>query len=983
MKKKLFKNLTIGFILLSLIFSQTGLASLGLFFEPKIAKAGIVPIAPQGTISLKKGWNLVSPADESLSKDYLQGCKIASGPWEWSPQLFKYQKTNTLSPLRGYWVRVDEDCDLSVGSRGGVTRKMGDRFGTQLKAGWNLIASTSNYSWEQIKGSCSLEIDWLFSAIGSAYGLWSPRANVEPFKGYWVKARSACSMSEPMIVFDDLISELIGENSSFNCYLSQGTPADSCDIARTITENGQEYCKYYDKPTCQKNTSGYYEWQCGTPKKDPKPGSDYNCTEKGWKKASDQGQLKIDLCNILGSLLSQLLGGFASDFTGDVIVGIFGEDIAKKVQGLVDFYFWLQAKGIDPVALAQNPSLFAEKLNVFIDAGVEALTNLAADAVKNFIVQFTAAMKIDPGIAQELGNFAAYLVKNGKQLANLPSPQDIGNFLLAYAQESASPLIQKALQVEKMINMIAAGLNAEAQAAKSQIIQAINGIPAAALQKIKEETNLNDQELNNIVGFVRFLIDNRNLTLQDVIKKTQADIETLWQQYVSSSGITLQKGIETIKNTAYVLAAQAANQLLGMIQINGKTIDPQLIQKTIAFIQYLVANRGFDLRNLSIEIERNGLSVLLSQSGISIDIDSQQLVKEAANFLSSQALNALQDNFNISPEMAKYMIDFLGYTINTQGKNITDFLNFKTSDFLATLKSYLSSRGQTMLSQIAIDFVTPYINQALQKLGVNIDPKLLAEIASFAKFLSETKNISLESLANYAKNQIEELLSEFASKQVEKLTGIPYDILNTIFRLIIQNNLINDIMHLDLMSIIKKLLINVEISGNFACPTDLLSAVCTLLNGNNWDSCSTGSLPINTNADPATHKVCLYDPTIKAASLGVCDVPNIYISILGQPIIQGIDIKVGPLAYRGTKLRLDMPTTNTIDWGDGSQKVSLYDASSNGGICHNYASGGAKNISAHCRFDLNVTLGGCSNGVPFGVQWPTLPSCPNTTINVP
>ena len=972
------KKITIIFILISLTISQTGLIYAGSFLSPKKALAGVVP-DPQGTISLKKGWNLISPSDETLSSTYLSGCRIASGPWEWNSALFKYQKVTTLKPLNAYWVRVDEDCSLSVGSTGQGNRS---EKSTTLKAGWNLVSSTTNYNWNQFKGTCQLDVNWLFEATGSDYKMLVPAANLEPFRGYWVKVKSACTITEPVVNFS--VENLLGIDSSFNCYLSQGSPSDTCDLARIIEENGTEYCRYYNNATCQKNSSGYYQWSCGEPKKDPRPGENYQCTEKGWKEnptdQSDQEALKLDLCNITSSIISSLLGSFAKDFSGEVIVGLFGEDIAKKVQGLVDFYFWLQAKGINIQQAISDPDYFAENLNKFIDLGVSALKGVAANVVKDFIVNFSLTLKLDPGVAQELGNFSAYLVKNGQELGNiLSSPASIGNFLLQYAQESASPVLQKLVQAEKLVNFIKTGLSIDtfASTTKSQIIQAVNSLTSDTINRFKREMGLSDQEINNIVGFVRYLVDSRNLSLKDIIQKTKADIQSLWQSYASANGITLQKGIEIIQNVAYDIAAEAVNKLIDIVKLNvpdvdgdtiQKAIDSQLVEKTIRLLKYYLFDKGLSLADLSVEVDGTGFSASLSSAGITIDIDSQVFIKNAVKFVSQQAYSFLKNELKINPDLSKYIIDFANYAISTGG-NLNGFLNFNPSQFISSFRSYLESRGRAILTQIATDFVAPFIEESL-----GIDPKLIAEIARFAKFLTETKNISLESLTSYAKDQIENLVLEFTAKAVEKLTGIRYDILHRVFKIVVNQNLIQDIVHLDLISIVKKLLITVEINGNFACPTDLVSAVCTLLNANNWEDCSIGSLnPLPVSSPP--HTVRLYDQDIRPASIGVCSVPNIYISILGEPIIQGINFKVGPIAYRGTKLRIDMPTTNQIDWKDASKKDSLYRASWGDGLSHSYSSGGSKNISANCRFWLNIDI--------LSFHWPTVSQNASKTISVP
>jgi len=978
MRTKSLKIFVVSLLLFSLSLSQIGISAFFIFPRTESANAGVIP-ENQGEITLKKGWNLISPSDERLSSEYLMGCEIASGPWEWDPINFEYKKSSTLKPLNAYWVRVDEDCTLQVGSDGAAER---NEKSSSLKAGWNLIASTSNYNWDQIKGSCSLSVSWLFDASGSDYGMLSPYANLEPFRGYWVKVESACTITEPVTTFS--VEDLFSIDNSFYCYFSQGTPENSCDSARVIEKGGTEYCRYYGDISCQKNSSGYYEWICGTATESPRPGSDYECTEEGWKKIpdseSDKDGLRLDLCNITSSMLSNLLGGFAQEFTGEVIVGLFGEDLAKKIQGLVDFYFWLEAKGIDPVALAQNPDpdVLAEHLRDFIDLGVGALKDVAANAIKNFIVEFSAELKLNAGVAQELGNFASYLVENGQNLSSLSSNTAISNFLLNYAKENSSPLIKKMLRAEKIINLIKAGLDIESEASRSQILQAINNISSNVLDKIKDDTDLSDDEINTIVRFVRYMVSNQNLSLKEILEKTKAELESSWQSYAQSNGITLQRGIDIIKSASYDLAAEAANELLDIVEIDveidgemvQEAIDNRLIEKSIQFIKYLLFDKNYSFSEIAVQIEGDGFSVLLDQSGLEVDVDSQVFLEKAVKYLTDTALGVLEENFNLNTETIKYGIDFLNYVINAEGKDIVSLLDSNVSSFLGSFEGYINSRGRTILTQIVVDFVKPYIQESL-----GISPELLTEAARFAKFLSQSKNVSLEEIASYSSDRIEELLIEFSAKAGEQLTGIRYDVLHRLFKIVVNQNLVQDIVHLDFKSIIQKLLIRVEINGNFACPTDLASAVCTLLDGNNWEDCSTGQLPVVSDSS-SSHNMKLYDPNnIKPASIGICTVPNIYISILGEPIITGINIKVGPIAYRGTKLRLDMPTTNKINWGDGTDKDSLYKAKRNDGLYHQYSSGGNYNLEAKCRFILNIDL--------LGFHWPTTSQKVNKSIYVP
>jgi hypothetical protein len=62
---------------------------------------------------LKKGWNLVGSPNVAINFSSIAGnCIVKSGPWKFNLVIKKYEKSSVLEPGFGYWVKVENDCNL-------------------------------------------------------------------------------------------------------------------------------------------------------------------------------------------------------------------------------------------------------------------------------------------------------------------------------------------------------------------------------------------------------------------------------------------------------------------------------------------------------------------------------------------------------------------------------------------------------------------------------------------------------------------------------------------------------------------------------------------------------------------------------------------------------------------------------------------------------------------------------------------------------
>ncbi|MEM5827964.1 MAG: hypothetical protein QW197_00430 [Candidatus Aenigmatarchaeota archaeon] len=139
------------------------------------------------TITLKKGWNLISlPAEDIKIKN--TNCDIRS---IWAYENGKWNKLSSLENLRvgkGYWVYVRNDCEINF--EGSFV------IGTTLEnitKGWNLVGVNSEIFVSRLKEICpTVRTVWSYEN-----GKWIKLKDDDklvPNKGYWVYSNGYCDV---------------------------------------------------------------------------------------------------------------------------------------------------------------------------------------------------------------------------------------------------------------------------------------------------------------------------------------------------------------------------------------------------------------------------------------------------------------------------------------------------------------------------------------------------------------------------------------------------------------------------------------------------------------------------------------------------------------------------------------------------------------------------------------------------------------------
>lgn len=154
-------------------------------------------------VSLKSGWNQISVpiSHPAILTRQLQGCKIQK-IWGYDPARKNNEWLNplTLSPIKGYFALVEEDCVLKFeGFRLPQT--------LTLSPGWNLISSKD--SWKDLDPNDKCGISGkiyhlnpkklIENPSGNAYDEIAPEESLDDTQGYWIYINNRCVITEPKL----------------------------------------------------------------------------------------------------------------------------------------------------------------------------------------------------------------------------------------------------------------------------------------------------------------------------------------------------------------------------------------------------------------------------------------------------------------------------------------------------------------------------------------------------------------------------------------------------------------------------------------------------------------------------------------------------------------------------------------------------------------------------------------------------------------
>ncbi|MDP7280440.1 MAG: leucine-rich repeat domain-containing protein, partial [Candidatus Poribacteria bacterium] len=148
------------------------------------------------TVSLSQGWNMFSIPGEPLVTDPADLFGSDSGVilplYRWNPEQFTYQAANELKAGDGYWLlTLEENMQVEI------PYQAIDSYQKDLAPGWNMIGSTTlpaDFTDPQEDPDKAILQYSLFGWNAAAF-TYQLANQIEPGKGYWVLALSACQLT--------------------------------------------------------------------------------------------------------------------------------------------------------------------------------------------------------------------------------------------------------------------------------------------------------------------------------------------------------------------------------------------------------------------------------------------------------------------------------------------------------------------------------------------------------------------------------------------------------------------------------------------------------------------------------------------------------------------------------------------------------------------------------------------------------------------
>ena len=144
---------------------------------------------PAGSISIYKGWNLIS-FPYSGSAGLVGTCQSSVLTYyNWDMSTAKWKKYSNTPPAgSGFWVYSSIDCIMQYTTGGSITS-------IALQKGWNQIGSFSvERNVADVMDGCTIVQGPFYYNVQTSS--WDPSSTkLTPQKGYWVKTDNSCSFS--------------------------------------------------------------------------------------------------------------------------------------------------------------------------------------------------------------------------------------------------------------------------------------------------------------------------------------------------------------------------------------------------------------------------------------------------------------------------------------------------------------------------------------------------------------------------------------------------------------------------------------------------------------------------------------------------------------------------------------------------------------------------------------------------------------------
>ncbi|MBI2844316.1 MAG: hypothetical protein HYX78_13020 [Armatimonadetes bacterium] len=188
--------------------------------QKTVARQIVIPAT--STTSFRRGWQMVSVPFKFSDPRIEQALKFEPDTYRayyYDPQSVQYQTSTVVSPGKGMWVDSTIDRAAVTIARDAQPMTGSESYRLSLYTGWNQFGNPFLYNipWGRVKvlvdatvGPVTIEeaairnwirstIYWYDVDVGEYIYSSNPQVNLEPWRGYWIKALQPCQLIIPPI----------------------------------------------------------------------------------------------------------------------------------------------------------------------------------------------------------------------------------------------------------------------------------------------------------------------------------------------------------------------------------------------------------------------------------------------------------------------------------------------------------------------------------------------------------------------------------------------------------------------------------------------------------------------------------------------------------------------------------------------------------------------------------------------------------------
>ncbi len=198
--------------------------------QKTIKRSIIVPAT--GTTNIERGWQMISVPFKFSDTRIGESLDLTPDTFRaltWDPQSIDYEDVLATKPGSGLWLESSVDKGLGIIATDGMPLAGDETYSIELYTGWNQFGNPFVFatSWGKVKilgdagvGPVSIDeavrrnwirrtIFWWDKGLGEYEWSSDPMIDLEPWRGYWIKALRPCRMIIPPV--EQVGGKILGE----------------------------------------------------------------------------------------------------------------------------------------------------------------------------------------------------------------------------------------------------------------------------------------------------------------------------------------------------------------------------------------------------------------------------------------------------------------------------------------------------------------------------------------------------------------------------------------------------------------------------------------------------------------------------------------------------------------------------------------------------------------------------------------------------